>query len=242
MNDHLSVARLNDLVDGLLPAAEVASAKAHVEVCAVCREEYARISETVRELRSLPKSADAPDTVWSAVEGRISSSGDTVPGATGDHHPGVVPLREPGRAPWRVTLSVSQLTAAAIVVSLLSATTAWVVVTQGGAGSASVAVEEANGASEVRSVSAEVANEAAEYDAAITDLEEILDRGRMLLSRETLVTLETSLEVIDEAINEVQAALERDPASELLLRVLMTHQRTKLHVLRQAATSLHFRS
>ena len=242
MSEHLSAAKLNDLVDGLLPAAEVAAARAHVEGCEVCREQYARLSETVQQLWALPKSADVPDTVWPAVEGRIGAATGVPPGATVDRPGSVVPLRDPRRAPRRVTLSIRQLAAAAIAVSLLSATTVWVTLTRGGAPSASVAVEEAGGAHGVRSISLEATEKAAEYDAAITELEEILDRGRVLLSRETLVTLESSLETIDEAISEVQAALERDPASELLLRVLMTHQRTKLQVLRQAATSLHFRS
>ncbi len=241
INDHLSEATMNDLVDGLLPAAEVTSARAHMDDCAVCREAYARLSDTVRQLRALPRSGDAPEAAWPAIEARIGSAGGTPPPATEDGRAKVVPLRGSGPTPWRVTLSVPQLAAAALVVSILSATAVWLALPQGAASPASVAAEDPASPRRVLPVSAETADKVAGYNATITGLEEILERGRVLLSRETLVTLETSLETIDEAIQEVQAALERDPASELLLRVLMTHQRTKLQVLRQAATSLHFR-
>jgi len=235
VNHHLSTTKLNDLVDGFLPAAEVASARAHVETCAVCREEYARLSEVVQQLRALPKSAQPPDVAWSAIERRIDAS-------AADAGTEVVPLRARERTPLRLTFSLPQLAAAALVVSLLSSSAVWVALSSGRASPTQVIVDAQEGSSGIRSVSARTADKAAEYDAAIANLEDILERGRVLLSGETLATLESSLQTIDGAIGEVREALDRDPASELLLRMLVTQQRTKLQVLRQAATSLYQRS
>ena len=242
MNDHLSATKLNDLVDGLLPAAEVASARAHVDACPVCREEYARLSEVVQQLRALPRSADTPEVAWSGIGRRIGSAGTSLPGTTDDVPAEVVPLRRRGRTPRRLTFSIPQLAAAAVVVSFVSATTVWLALGPGGSSPVGIASDAPDGAYEIRTASAETAGKVAEYDAAIADLEDILGRGRVLLSPETLATLENSLQTIDDAIGEVREALERDPASELLLRMLVTQQRTKLQVLRQAATSLYFRS
>lgn len=238
MSDHISTARMHDLVDGLLSAAEVEAAQAHVEECAGCREEYARLSEVVGTLRSLPRSAEAPTGLWAGIEdrlGEVESDEVLQPEAP---LADVVPLPVTTRTDRRVSFSMPQLAAAAVVVSVLSAGTVWMALSGGSNDAVPVSVAAPDGESPTQAVSLD----AQKYDVPIAELEEILDRGRALLSRETLVTLETSLRTIDEAIAEVRTALERDPASELLTRMLVNHQRTKLRVLRQAATSVHFRS
>ena len=238
MSDHISTPRMHDLVDGLLPASEVEDAKAHVEECGACREEYARLSEVVATLRSLPRSAEAPAGLWAGIEGRLGEAdlGETLPPEAPVAE--VVPLPVAHSTEGSLSFSVPQLAAAAVVISVLSAGTVWMALSGGQNLPAPVSVAETHQESAAQSVSLD----AQKYDVPIAELEEILDRGRALLSRETLLTLETSLRTIDEAIAEVRTALERDPASELLTRILVNHQRTKLRVLRQAATSVHFRS
>jgi len=238
MSDHISTARMHDLVDGLLSASEVEDAKAHVEECGACREEYARLSEVVGTLRSLPRSAEAPPGLWAGIEDRMGEAdpGEMLPPEAPVAE--VVPLPGADRTEGRLSFSVPQLAAAAVVISVLSAGTVWMALSGGQNLPGPVSVAETPQESAAQSISLD----AQKYDVPIAELEEILDRGRALLSRETLLTLETSLRTIDEAIAEVRTALERDPASELLSRMLVTHQRTKLRVLRQAATSVHFRS
>jgi hypothetical protein len=229
---------MHDLVDGLLSAAEVEAAQAHVAECSGCREEYARLSEVVATLRSLPRSAEAPAGLWTGIEGRM---GEADPGQVAPSEAPVakvVPLHGAHRTEGRLSFSVPQLAAAAVVISVLSAGTVWMALSGGSSLPASVSVAGPDQESAARAVSLDPQR----YDEPIAELEQILDRGRALLSRETLLTLETSLRTIDEAIAEVRTALERDPASELLTRMLVNHQRTKLRVLRQAATSVHFRS
>jgi hypothetical protein len=238
MSDHISTARMHDLVDGLLSTAEVEAAQAHVEKCVGCRDEYARLSEVVATLRSLPRSAEAPEGLWTRINDRM---GEAEPSETIQPEAPVaevVPLPGTTRTDRRVSFSMPQLAAAAAVVSVLSAGTVWMALSGGPNDPIPVSVAASDGDAPAQAVSLD----AQKYDVPIAELEEILDRGRALLSRETLLTLETSLRTIDEAIAEVRTALERDPASELLTRMLVNHQRTKLRVLRQAATSAHFRS
>jgi hypothetical protein len=78
----------------------------------------------------------------------------------------------------------------------------------------------------------------AELDAAVFELEHALQEGRALLSPETLATIEQSLRTIDEAIGEARGALANDPSSPLLNRLLLSHQKNKLRILRQATLGL----
>ena len=62
-------------------------------------------------------------------------------------------------------------------------------------------------------------------------------RGTALIE-ETLETLDRSLDTIDDALRDVRRALDADPSSEILARMLVSHQRSRLRLLRQAAISV----
>jgi hypothetical protein len=74
----------------------------------------------------------------------------------------------------------------------------------------------------------------ASYETAIADLERVLAsrQGRML--PETAQALERNLRIIDAAIAESRAALERDPNSRELIQMLSATYDAKVKVLRQA--------
>ena len=74
----------------------------------------------------------------------------------------------------------------------------------------------------------------ADYETAIADLERVLAsrQGRML--PETAQALERNLRIIDAAIAESRAALERDPNSRELIQMLSATYDAKVKVLRQA--------
>jgi hypothetical protein len=80
------------------------------------------------------------------------------------------------------------------------------------------------------------------YDEALLELETIVDQGREFLAPETLASLDHSLRTIDDAMAEIRRALAADPANEVLARMLVRQQRSKLRVLTQAATGLQARS
>jgi len=240
MSGHITLERIHDLVDGLVPASEEVRLRHHLESCSDCRGHFESIEATVRALGSLPDAARPPEAIWRAIEGRMDA-GDAMDASSApepSEGARVVPLRVAARGPRRLSLTVSQLAAAAALVSLLSAAVVWKALGGGavpGATTVATATEEGPSARVV-------ALGETGYDEAVVQLETIVEQGRDVLSPETLATLEASLHTIDEAIAEVRTALESDPSSELLARLLANHQRSKLRVLRQAAASVQPRS
>jgi len=233
MIEHISTEKIHDLLDGLLSAAEEDEARSHVDECATCRSEVARLGDIVQAVRGLPRSGQAPDGLWEGIQGRIEG---TQPAEVEDTS--VVEFPGAGARRRRFHFSAPQLAAAAVVVSLLSAGTVWMAVS--GLGSSSppaVATAEPQG-SAVRAASLDELG----YAEAVQELEDILLQGRDLLAPETVATIDRSLQTIDEALNEVQAALEADPSSEVLGRMLVNHQRSRLRLLRQAAEAVWARS
>jgi hypothetical protein len=75
----------------------------------------------------------------------------------------------------------------------------------------------------------------AQYDAAVADLEKILQDGRDQLDPRTVMVIERNLQTIDQAIREAREALDRDPANTYLNSHLADARRRKLELLRHAA-------
>ena len=80
------------------------------------------------------------------------------------------------------------------------------------------------------------------YAEVVDRLEQILEAGRGVLASETLVTIEESLLTLDAAIEEIEAALADDPSSDLLQRLLVNRQRTRLGVLQRAAAAVQLQT
>jgi hypothetical protein len=80
------------------------------------------------------------------------------------------------------------------------------------------------------------------YDAALMELEDLVARNRDRMAPETRDALDRSLATIDAAMEDIRRALAQDPNSELLARLLINQQRSKLRVLGQAATAVQARS
>ena len=78
-------------------------------------------------------------------------------------------------------------------------------------------------------------NEEARFLAASQDL--IVGLEAQDLSPETMEIVRRNLEVIDAAIAELQAALERDPGNGELTRMLLATYQRKIDLLEQAARS-----
>ena len=82
----------------------------------------------------------------------------------------------------------------------------------------------------------------AQYDAAVRDLELLLDAGRNRLDSTTVKTIEQSLQKIDAAIAEARIAIQRDPANEYLSRQIAANMRRKLDLLRAATNAIAART
>jgi hypothetical protein len=74
-----------------------------------------------------------------------------------------------------------------------------------------------------------------DYDAAVDDLQRILNEGRGRLDSATVNTIEKSLRSIDDAIVQARRAVEADPQSVYLHGHLAETRMRKLELLRRAA-------
>jgi len=74
----------------------------------------------------------------------------------------------------------------------------------------------------------------ASYQTAIADLQRVLEAKQGQMAPETVQTLERNLRIIDAAIAESRAALEKDPNSRELTQMLTATYDAKVKVLRQA--------
>ncbi|HEX8027263.1 MAG TPA: hypothetical protein VF491_02320 [Vicinamibacterales bacterium] len=76
----------------------------------------------------------------------------------------------------------------------------------------------------------------AQFNAAVSDLEQILRDERNRLDPRTVLIIERNLKAIDAAINEARMALNDDPANPYLNSHLADARRRKLDLLRTATT------
>jgi hypothetical protein len=76
----------------------------------------------------------------------------------------------------------------------------------------------------------------AQYNAAVSDLEQILREERDRLDPRTVLIIERNLKAIDDAINEARMALNDDPANPYLNSHLADARRRKLDLLRHATS------
>jgi len=97
-----------------------------------------------------------------------------------------------------------------------------------------VAQSEAAGEVEGGIVNANFAD--AQFNAAVTDLEQILRDERGRLDPRTVLVIERNLKTIDLAIQEARTALNDDPANAYLNSHLADARRRKLDLLRHATT------
>jgi hypothetical protein len=233
MSEHMSIERMNEALDGLLSAAEMEPLERHLEGCGACRNEFARLSETIEAVRRLPKAAATPEAAWEGITKLIGGDGEV----RREKDVRVYRLPTAGRgAARRVSVTVSQLAAAAALVAFLSAGVVWVAMRGGGPRLLQdvTSVADAPGGAASRAVSLERDR----YTEVIDELEQVLEEGRALLAPETLLTIEESLVTVNAAIDDIETALQDDPNSDLLLRLLASHRRTKLGVLQRAAEAV----
>jgi anti-sigma factor RsiW len=212
MDEHLGE-RLSAYVDGELEGEARVTAEAHLTACAECRAAVQDLRRVVSLARALDDRPPAQD-LWPAVAERIGAA----PRAD------VVPLVSRRR---RVAFSVPQLAAAGVVLSLLSATAAGTAVHLLAPAPRAAT---AGPATLVRNAS----DPAAPYDNAIRELEALLAARRGDLDSTTIRTVEMSLRVIDQAIAQARAAVERDPNDVYLNGHLRSTLDRKLDLLRRA--------
>jgi anti-sigma factor RsiW len=204
--------RLSDYLDQELTAPEREALEAHLPECSAC-------TQALDELRGVAARAGAledrppSDNLWPGIAARIAAPGNAAPRRLGP----------------QVTFTVPQLVAAAAALVLLTAGGMWLALPSRDGGG-SLAVQPTG--IQAQPVSATVSN----FDAAVVELQRLLDERRDQLDSATIRVLEENLAVIDQAIAEARAALSEDPANAYLNQHLATTMWRKVHLLQRAAT------
>jgi hypothetical protein len=215
--------RLSEYLDAELAPEERASLAAHLKECAECSATLDDLRRVVTRARALESGGPATD-LWPGIAQRIGS-------ASGPVH------LAPGERSRRISFSLPQLLAAGVALMVLSGGSVWLLRPSGRTGSAPVAALPTPSAAPGTASPVSWQRRAAPgYDAAVADLERVLEQGRGRLDTATVRVLEQNLRVIDQAIEQARRAVAADSANAYLNSHLAETMRRKLDLLRQAAS------
>jgi anti-sigma factor RsiW len=212
--------RLSEYLDGELTPAQRTALEAHLGECGVCRETLGELRRVVARARALDDRPPAAD-LWPGIA----------------EHIGVVSLAA-RRAQRRVSFTVPQLAAAAVVVALFSAGSVWLVA--GSRRTQAPAVSTATTTPAMMNAAVSPLN--ARTAASVAALEETLARNRDRLDTATVRVIQKNLGIINRAIRDAQSALAADPGNAYLNLHLAHEMRRKLELLRTAAALAGARS
>jgi anti-sigma factor RsiW len=228
--------KLSEYLDDELSAGERVAVEAHLAECAECARVLADLKRVVARAQALDPRPPQSD-LWHAVAARIEHGASGNPGNPGH----IVPFG----ARRRISFTLPQFAAAAVLLIAVSAGLAWRVADQlrgetapATTGVAAPANERETAAStpasdDVRMATVNVSDP--QYDAAVADLEKALKEGRGRLDENTIAIVEHNLQIIDQAIDQARQALAGDPANSYLSSHLFEARRRKLDLLRRAA-------
>jgi len=200
-----AIDRLDEYVDGTLSERDLHEVELHLHGCAGCREEERLLRSLLAQAAALPRAIEPPRDLWPAIAGRIAAG-----------------AARPRAASWWAPMA---LAVAAALVMVLAAT---LLRRQGPSRSPAALVPA------LETVSMRPIGDAeADYERATAALLAALDERRGSLSPETLAAVERNLAVIDQAMDEVRAALRQDPGRPQLARMLAATHRKKVDVLQR---------
>ncbi len=231
--------KLSDYLDGELTGDERTAVEAHLRGCESCArvcDELRRVIGRAAALTPRPPSRD----LWDGIAGRIDARRTAAVTAF------------PSQAQRRVSFTLPQLAAAAVLLIAVSGGVAWQIGERAARGPREAAGNGEREASAERSQSdasversqpdasadrsvTHVGLADAQYDAAVADLEKAVKQGRGRLDATTISVVEHNLQIIDQAIAQARDALAADPANTYLSGHLVEARRRKLDLLRRAA-------
>lgn len=234
MNQHMTCHEYDALLardlEGELSPEERRSADAHLTDCGRCsalRAELVGIAAAARELPLMSPSRD----LWDGIAARIDTP--------------VLSLQPPavGNASGR---RFRLFAAAAALVVATAGMTYVITLASVGRGASQTATtvpdetgprfgDSAGNAGVVLAADAATRAADAAFDREVVQLRALLEQRRPNLDSATVAILERNLQIIDRAIAESRAALEKDPGSVLLNRQLHNALGKKVQVLRTAA-------
>jgi anti-sigma factor RsiW len=224
--------RLSDYLDDELAPDERRGIERHLAGCEACATALDELKHVVERARSLPTRPPQTD-LWNGIADRIGATG-----AAGRGGARIVPIR--AREPWRISFTLPQLAAASLLLAMVSGGVAWRMHTL----PAAVRTDGPGDSVQVRpplelpadtAVLEQVSLADAQYDSAVADLQDALQKGRGHLDPATIRIVEQNLKIIDRAIDQARQAVMDDPGNSYLTSHLVETRRKKLDLLRRAA-------
>ena len=209
--------RLDDYVDGIVPDAEAAEVKRHLEGCEACRQGELELRSLLTQATALPGEAKPDADLWPGIRQRILRS-NVVHG----YFEGLPP-----RA-WRPAVAA----AAGLLIIVSTALAGYLLGRRS-------AADEAQ-APRTRSVQLDPAAPHSlfimetEFAEARQDLLKLLEQRKDSLTPKTLAMIQDNLRLIDQSLSEIRIALEQDPANPDLARLLAATYRGGVDLLQRA--------
>jgi len=219
------VDRLSEYLDGELSVRDQAAIEEHMVTCDVCRVTLGELRAVIDAARSVDHAPPARD-LWPAIAAAI----EVPPAGAG--------ARFRPRGHRRISFTVPQLAAAAVVLMALSGGAVWYLSNGAGRSPAPIAGTLVQSASSAPTEAVLVATAPAPdptFEATVAQLEQTLEQRRAELDPTTVDVVERSLETIDRAIEDARAALGTDPGNPYLRNQLESTMRRKIDVLRRAS-------
>jgi hypothetical protein len=216
--------RLSEYLDDELTDGERIALEAHLQGCGECAAVLADLRQVTARARRLENRAPTND-LWPSIARRIGANASETP-------PVNLASRKAAR---RWSFSLPQLAAAGIALMTVSGGTVWLLRGPVPQDEAPVIAGPSGTPPAVNagSTTGGIANQS--IATAVSDLEQVLQRGRGQLDTTTVRVIEQNLAAIDRAIAQAQQALNTDPANLYLNTHLAETMRRKLDLLRQAA-------
>lgn len=223
MNCEQITTLLDDYVDAALEREDEALIRRHLAGCDTCRGVERSLRSLLERTATLPEAIDPPRDLWPAIDGRLDEIDRTRP---------IRPSRQAaGSRGWSFGLMAATLLLAGLGAGYLLR----------GINQPAVMAPPASDSPELLSSSEEIVAAEQAIVVAKQQLQGLLDAQDNSLSPETVKMIDDNLAVIDEAIEEIRAALLQDPADQRLNRKLLNAHQRQLHLL-QRATQIAARS
>ena len=217
MSERTREERLNDYIDGLLSDAEARAVEAELERDAAFRAEEVAMRAIVYEAGRLPKGIAPQRDLWPDIDARLVERSS--------------PLRKfsaPGLTRFARGITAAAAAAAIFVAGMWYARHSG---NEPGAPPVGSTVSPAGGAVELASFP----QIESEYAGVRSSLRAAVEKARPTLAPDTVKVVDENLAIIDQAINDIEGALAKDPANQTLIRSLVAAYDQEVGLLRQVA-------
>jgi len=222
MNCHDVRKYLDDYMDSLLQESKKREIEQHLKQCETCSREEQQLRALVKEAGTLPKGITPSTDLWPGVAERLERR--------------EVPRSLTARLGVRSIFSNRALLAAAAVLIAVFATAVTTTIINNRRPSRLPADRQRPAAIVASAlISSEYESAELEYQQATEAFLALLDARRDSLSPETLAVVDENRRIIDQAIQEITDALEKDPGNPRLNGLLLAAYKKDLNLLRQAA-------